>query len=196
MPDRAERAGARLADAAVAGTSRRGFLDRLSRGLMAVTGGAAVARAVEPGDAEAFHFCGHIYTTASCPHPTGIPRIDLHGYPLRAKDGHPVDDLGRLVDHRGRPVTEHGTFLRDPDGRPLPRAPRTRICLDGIPRAYHHKTQIDGSWYRCCGGHVRRLVDCCSFSKTRINGDASLTGYCYHGRRVFCVMYYQTKIPC
>jgi hypothetical protein len=196
LSDGAPSTGARLADAAVAGTSRRGFLDRLSRGLMAVTGGAAVARAVEPGDAEAFHFCGHIYTTASCPHPTGIPRIDLHGHPLRAKDGHPVDDLGRLVDHRGRAVSEHGKLLRDPDGRPLPRAPRTRICLDGIPRAYHRRTHIDGSWYRCCGGHVRRLVDCCSYSTTRINGDASLTGYCYAGRRVFCVMYYQTKVPC
>ena len=30
----------------------------------------------------------------------------------------------------------------------------------------------------------------------RINGDAALTGYCYSGRRVFCVMYYDTKIPC
>ncbi len=191
-----EPAGARLADAAAAATSRRGFLDRLARGLMAVTGGAAVARAVKPGEAEAFHFCGHIYTTASCPHPTGIPRVDLHGYPLRAKDGRRVDDLGRLVDHRGRPVDERGRLLRDPDGRVVPEAPRTRICLDGIPRRYHHRTYLDGTWHRCCGGHVRRLIDCCSYSKVRINGDASLTGYCYQGRRVFCVMYYQTKVPC
>ena len=30
---------------------------------------------------------------------------------------------------------------------------------------------------------------------TRINGDAALTGYCYGGRKVFCVQYYDTKVP-
>ena len=24
----------------------------------------------------------------------------------------------------------------------------------------------------------------------------ALTGYCYKGRKVFCVMYFQTKVPC
>ena len=43
---------------------------------------------------------------------------------------------------------------------------------------------------------MRKLVDCCSHNKRRINGDKSLTGYCYKGRRVFCVMYFQTKVPC
>jgi hypothetical protein len=43
---------------------------------------------------------------------------------------------------------------------------------------------------------VRKLIDCCSYSRTRINGDRSLTGYCYRGRRVFCVLYYDTKVPC
>jgi hypothetical protein len=58
------------------------------------------------------------------------------------------------------------------------------------------RPQIDGAWYRCCNGHVRKLVDCCGFVRNRINGDAALTGYCYQGRKVFCVMYYDTKIPC
>ena len=53
-----------------------------------------------------------------------------------------------------------------------------------------------GSWYRCCGGQIRKLVDRCSRSRRRINGDASLVGYCYTGRRVFCVMYYDTGLPC
>ena len=44
--------------------------------------------------------------------------------------------------------------------------------------------------------HVRRLVDCCGYVRNRINGDAALTGYCYRGRKVFCVMYYDTKIKC
>ena len=39
-------------------------------------------------------------------------------------------------------------------------------------------------------------MDCCSPSKERINGDKSLKGYCYENRKVFCVMYFQTKVPC
>ena len=30
----------------------------------------------------------------------------------------------------------------------------------------------------------------------RTNTDAALTGYCYAGRTVFCVHYYQTNVPC
>ena len=92
-------------------------------------------------------------------------------------------------------MDERGELLRDADGRPLPPAPRTRIC-DQVAERYDLTTRVDGAWYRCCGGHVRKLVDCCSTSKRRINGDASLTGYCYKGRRVFCVMYFDTKVKC
>ena len=158
--------------------------------------GGSVASAVRPGEADAFHFCGHIYTTDSCPHPTGLPRIDARGFPLRAKDGKPVDELGRPVDRQGRPVDERGRLLTDPDGRPLPPAPRRRVCQDAVRLEFGMRTWVDGSWYRCCGGRVRKLVDCCSRSRRRINGDRSLTGYCYKGRRVFCVLYYDTKVPC
>lgn len=196
MPDASEqRERRRVSDALAAGTDRRGFLARASGWLLATATGAAALQA-GTDDAEAYHYCGHTYTTASCPHPTGIPRVDIHGYPLRARDGKPVDDLGRLIDRNGHPLDEQGRRLVDPDGRPLPRAPRTRVCQDGIPDRYGFRTQIDGSWYRCCGGKVRRLMDCCSYHQTRINGDTALTGYCYHGRRVFCVMYFQTQVPC
>ena len=57
-------------------------------------------------------------------------------------------------------------------------------------------THTDGAWYRCCGGHVRKLVDCCTTGRRRINGDRALTGYCYAGRKVFCVMYFDTKVKC
>jgi hypothetical protein len=184
-----------FSDELARGSSRRGFLARVGGALLAAAGGNAVAALVKPGEAEGFHFCGHIFTTDSCPHPTGLPRIDVHGFPLRAKDGVRVDDLGRRVDREGRPVDEHGRLLTDPDGRPLPVAPRTKVC-DKVAERYGFATQIDGAWYRCCGGHVRKLVDCCSYHRTRINGDAALTGYCYRGRKVFCVMYHQTKVPC
>jgi hypothetical protein len=185
----------RVSERLAAATSRRGFLARVGSGVVALAGARTVGTLVAPGEAEAYHFCGHIYTTDSCPHPTGLPRIDAHGFPLRARDGRRVDDLGRLVVRNGQPVDEDGAPLTDLDGRPLPRASRTRLC-DAVAEVFDIPTQTDGAWYRCCGGHVRKLVDCCSTSRRRINGDASLTGYCFQGRKVFCVMYFQTKVPC
>jgi hypothetical protein len=185
----------RAAEELAAGTSRRGFLSRVGAGVMALAGAQTAGALIKPGEAEAYHFCGHIYTTDSCPHPTGLPRIDSRGLPLRARDGHRVDDLGRLVDRRGAPVDEHDEPLTDPDGRPLPRASRTPVCK-AVAEEYDIRTATDGAWYRCCGGRVRKLVDCCSYSRRRINGDRALTGYCYKGRKVFCVMYFQTKVPC
>ena len=184
-----------LAEAVMRRTSRRGFLDRVARLMFAVTGVGMAAEALAPEDVGAYHFCGHIYTTGSCPHPTGLPRVDSRGFPVRARDGRRIDDLGRPVDARGRPVDGRGRVLRDPDGNPLPKAARTPVCRK-VGRRYRISTSVDGAWYRCCGGHVRKLVDCCSYSSRRINGDAALTGYCYSGRKVFCVMYYQTKVRC
>jgi hypothetical protein len=209
-------------EALAANTSRRGFLSRVGGALLAATAGGAVGKLIEPGEADAFHFCGHIFTTGSCPHPSRHPRIDAHGYPLRHSDGRPINDHGDLVDHAGRPVDGHGRpvdnlgrrvnergepideggqVLRDPDGRPLPPAPRTKrgkrtkVC-DRTGRRFGLRTTTDGSWHRCCGGRVRKLVDCCSNSDRRINGDEALEGYCFAGRKVFCVMYFQTKVPC
>ena len=184
-----------LSERVASGSSRRGFLSRVSGAVMGLAGAGTVAGLVAPGEAEAYHFCGHIYTTDSCPHPTGLPRIDKPGFPLRAIDGRPVDDLGRLVDSANRPVDEDGRLLTDVDGRPLPVATRTPVC-DVVADTYDISTKVDGAWYRCCGGRIRKLVDCCSPHPRRINGDASLTGYCYRGRKVFCVMYYDTNIKC
>jgi hypothetical protein len=184
-----------LSDRVAAGSSRRGFLSRVSGAVLGLAGAGAAGSLVAPGEAEAFHFCGHIYTTDSCPHPTGLPRIDSRGLPIRARDGHRVDDLGRLVDGDGRPVGEDGRPLVDADGRQLPVASRTPVC-DAVAQDEGFRTWTDGAWYRCCGGNVRKLVDCCAYSRRRINGDGSLTGYCFKGRKVFCVMYYDTNIKC
>ena len=182
-------------DGLAAETSRRGFLARIGGALVAGAAAGTVARLIEPGEADAFHFCGHTYTTGSCIHPLGLPRLDGHGYPVRPSDGRPVDNLGRLVNDRGVPVHEDGTARRDPDGRPMPPAPRTKVCNE-TGRVYGFEAHLQGSWYRCCGGTVRKLWDCCSHHSQRINGDAALHGYCYGDRKVFCVTYFQTRVPC
>src|SRR5262245_1817732 len=92
--------GARLAS----GMTRRSFLGRLGATVLGVMGGSAVAAAVKPDEAEAFHFCGHIWTTGSCPSPLGVPRIDKNGFAIRAKDARAIDNLGRLVNAQGFPV--------------------------------------------------------------------------------------------
>lgn len=143
-----------------------------------------------------FGFCGHYWTTGSCPGPYAFPRVDARGFPLRPTDGHPVDDLGRPVDDQGRPVDDRGRPLTAPDGLPLPRATRTRLCEDWAVSTYRLDAVTQGSWYRCCNGQVRRLADCCSTGTRRINGDGALVGYCGRGRTVFCVVYSETGVPC
>ncbi len=196
MSERRDGGVERALESLAANSSRRGFLARVGAAGTALTAGGLVAKAVRPGEADAYHFCGHIFTTGSCPHPSGLPRIDSHGLAVRSSDGKPIDNLGRVVNKRGVAVDDHGNPKRDTDGHPLPPAPRTQVCQHQTAVKHNINTTIDGGWYRCCGGQVRKLVDCCSDSSRRINGDAALEGYCYQGRKVFCVMYFQTKVPC
>ena len=187
-----------LSDAVVRQSSRRGFLERLGGAVIALAGAQTIASAALATDADAnpyTNFCGHTYTTGNCPAPTGLPRIDRNGYPLRASDGVPVDDLGRPVNAEGQPIDAGGSVLTDADGVPLAPAPRTKVC-ETAGEDYKVELALDGSWYRCCGGTVRRIRDCCGVTNVRINGDAALTGYCYPGRHVFCVTYYETSMPC
>jgi hypothetical protein len=177
-------------------TDRRGFLAKISRLLVIAAGGAGAIEAIGSDPALGYtNFCGHTWTTGNCPHPTGLPKVDRAGKPLRAHDGQRVDDLGRPVDSKGHPIGGDGTRLLDSDGRPVPSAPRTPVC-HAVSERYDMRTWIDGSWYRCCGGQVRRLMDCCAYTSHRINGDEPLTGYCYKGRKVFCVIYHDTGVKC
>ncbi len=193
-PDAGERLARRLASS----HTRRGFLGRVGAGAVALVSGRLAASAVSPDTADAryYGFCGHTYTTHHCPGPYFPPRIDRRGRPLRPSDGHRVDNLGRLVNSERYVVDEQGNLVLGPTGEPVPRAPRTRLCQDWVLERYDLHAQFDGGWYRCCGGTIRKLVDCCAYTSTRINGDAALTGYCYNGRKVFCVLYYQTTVPC
>jgi hypothetical protein len=186
-----------FSDEVARASSRRGFLERLGGAVIALAGAGTLTAAVLPEEADASYtnFCGHTYTTGNCPAPTGLPRIDSSGYPLRASDGVPVDDLGRPVNAEGQPIDSHGQLLKDADGVPLAPAPRTKVC-ETAGHDYGVDLHLDGSWYRCCGGRVRRIRDCCGVTAVRINGDAALPGYCYPGRHVFCVTYFETSMPC
>lgn len=160
-------------------TSRRSFLSRLGTGVVAIVGGPLVAHALRPQAAEAHHICGHTFTTGSCPHPySPNTRLDTYGYPLHPKYGYPVDDKGELYQSRDQT--------------------RRRVCQEVVPEKYPYtgRPRYGGGWSRCCYGRIRRIVDCCSYSDRRINGDASVTGYCFSGTKVFCIGYRDTNVRC
>lgn len=160
-------------------TGRRSFLGRLGKGFVALLGGPMVAVALSPDRVEAYHICGHLYTTNSCPHPfKPFSRVDRYGYPVHPKHGYPVDDRGNIYRSRQQK--------------------RSKMCEEVVPKQYPYtgNPRYGGGWSRCCGGRVRRIADCCSFSDRRINGDASVTGYCYGGRKVFCIGYRDLNIRC
>jgi hypothetical protein len=160
-------------------TTRRSFLGRLGAGIVALAGGPFVAEALRPERASAYHLCGHLFTTGSCPHPFHPrTRIDKYGYPVHPKYGYPVDNKGRLYKSK--------------------KQKRDRVCQERVPRKYPYvkNPRYGGGWSRCCKGRIRRIADCCSTSRKRINGDASVRGYCYGATRVFCIGYRDTNVRC
>ena len=179
------------------GTSRRGFLSRVSRRRAGADGrrrrSAGWSR---PGEAEAYHFCGHIYTTDSCPHPTGLPRIDSRGLPAARARRPPVDDLGRSSTPTAARSTR--TAARSPTptaGRCRP-PPARRVCDVVADRLRHQDRRSTAPGTAAAAAASASSSTAARRSPRRINGDASLTGYCYKGRKVFCVMYYDTKVKC
>jgi len=126
-----ERAGTELARR----TSRRSFLGRLGRTVVAVAGGSMVAVALDPDRAEAHHICGHLYTTGSCPHPYAPhSRTDAYGFPVHPRLGYPVDDDGAIY------LSERQT--------------RRKVCQTVVPDRYPfvQNPRYGGGWSRCCNG--------------------------------------------
>jgi hypothetical protein len=160
-------------------TSRRSFLGSIGRGLVALAGGSLVAVALDPERAQAHHICGHTFTTGSCPHPySPYSRVDRVGFPLHPVYGYPVDDNGQIYTSREQR--------------------RRKICEERVPDEYRrvNDPRYGGGWSRCCSGRIRHIADCCSRSRTRINGDASVRGYCPRRLRVFCITYRDLQIRC
>ena len=161
-------------------TSRRGFLGRLGRGVVALAGGGLVATALAPTRAEAHHICGHTYTTGSCPHPYApLSRTDRYGLPVHPTYGYPVDD--------------RGDTYRDPATQT-----RSKTCETKVPVVYPFvkNPRYGGGWTRCCYGRLRHIQDCCSSSSIRINGDYAVRGYCQVGLKVFCITYRELRRTC
>ena len=160
-------------------TSRRGFLGTLGRGVVALAGGGVVAAALAPELAGANHLCGHTFTTGSCPHPySPLSRVDKYDRPLHPTYGYPVDD--------------EGVIYTDPSTQT-----RSKVCVEVVAQEYDfvNNPKYGGGWTRCCGGRLRHIQDCCSKSKIRINGDASVHGYCGN-KRVFCITYRELTVKC
>ena len=160
-------------------TSRRSFLGRLGRAVVALAGGSMVAVALAPERAEAHHVCGHLFTTGSCPHPYAPEsRTDAYGFPLHPVSGFPVDDSGFVY-----------MSIRQQ---------RRKVCQTVVPEWYPfvRNPRYGGGWSRCCNGRIRHIQDCCSPSRTRINGDGSVRGYCPPDLRVFCITYQELNVRC
>ena len=194
-PRRAGRVS-RAVESLAGDTSRRGFLARVGGAITALAAGGLVARAVKPGEADAFHFCGHIYTTGSCLHPTGTPadrRARLSAAGLRRPAGRQPRPSGEPQGGAGQRRRQGAAAI--PTGARCPRrrgprsATRPAACTGSRPTS-------------TAAGIAAARATCASWStaaptpRRRINGDAALEGYCYRGRKVFCVMYFQTQVPC
>ncbi|MFN8234432.1 MAG: hypothetical protein U0V56_13535 [Actinomycetota bacterium] len=148
--------------------------------MVALAGGGLVATSLAPGRASAYHICGHTYTTGSCPHPySPLSRTDRYGWPIHPLYGHPVDD--------------QGAAFTDPDTQV-----RHRTCEQLVPMRFDFvkNPRYGGGWTRCCDNRLRHIQDCCSTSRTRINGDWSVTGYCPRRLRVFCITYRELDRTC
>ena len=112
-----------------------------------------------------------------------------HGFPLRARDGAP----GR----RPRPARSTRAGSRwTSDGTPAAptptagrcrRAPRTQVCQARrrALRLRHAASTAPGT--AAAAGTCAGSWTAARYTRKRINGDAALTGYCYRGRKVFCV---------
>lgn len=160
-------------------TTRRSFLGRIGIGVVAAAGGPFVVAALKPERAEAYHICGHTYTTNSCPHPySPLSRVDKYGYPIHPKYGYKLDV-------NGDPYTSRNQTIK-------------KMCEETVKERYPYVRDPaqGGGWSRCCSGRVRRIYDCCGYTATRINGDGAVTGYCYRGKRVFCVGYRDLNVRC
>ena len=124
-------ASAEALESIAGNTSRRGFLARVGGAMTAITAGGLVgARGQARRGRRLPLLRAHLHDRLV--HPPVRPGAAADRLTTASRSapatGMPIDNLGRLVNSRGEPVDDNGKTLRDPDGRPLPPAPRTKIC--------------------------------------------------------------------
>ena len=128
----------------------------------------------------------------------GLPllRPHLHDGLVPAPDRAAADRLqGPAAAGEGRAPRRRPRPPRRPQGRPGRRGRRAPHRRRGHPAArrlahagvqggrasVRLTTHIDGAWYRCCGGHVRKLVDCCSHQQAAASTATARCGLLLQG---------------
>ena len=140
-------------------SSRRGFLARVGAAAMSVAGRqlarSAPARPRPTTSAATSTRRTRARTRRGCRGST--PRASRS----RPATGGRSTTSGRYVD-----AARHPGRRRRQRRSPTPtarrcRRPRGRRVCDAAGDVYGFTPHVDGAWYRCCGGRVRKLVDCC-----------------------------------
>ena len=188
--------GARIADAVASASSRRGFLSKVGAAVMGVAGardhriarGAGRGRGVPllrahllrlirdrtpPGCRGSTRAGSRSGRATGAGWTTSVCYIDAAGGP--------VDDDGFAAAGRRR----HAAAERVADSRVRRRGRGLRL-----PALRGRRLVSLLRWPRTQAGRLLRHV------RDRINGDKALKGDRYQGRKVFCVMYYETKVKC
>ena len=110
--------------------------------------------------------------------------------------GSPIDDLGRPVNGAGRA----GRRERPAAARPRRPAAAARAADAGL-RPGRRASTASGLRSTAAGTAAAAARSASWSTAARALDRASTatprsTGYCYAGRKVFCVMYFDTKVPC
>ena len=176
--------------------SRRGFLAKVS------------------GSADGGHRRAHGRLARRARRGRGVPllRPHLHDRLVPAPDRAAADRLqGPAAAGQGRPPRRRPRPPRRPRGRPGRRGRRRLTDAEGVPLPAASRTPVCkavAEQYDMTHPHRRRLVPLLRRPRAQARGlllaqrggastaTGRWSGYCYKGRRVFCVMYFQTKVPC
>ena len=146
-------------------SSRRGFLARVGKGMAALT---AAGRGLEAGRARRGRrlplLRPHLHDRLLPASARAVGAADRpRRLPGRALDGQ-ADRQPRPAGQRARASRSTPTATRS--AIPTAARCRRRRARSSARRASTASSasapSVDGGWYRCCGGQVRKLVDCCS----------------------------------
>ena len=172
---------------------------RVGAAVLAASAGATVAAAVSPEEAEALRLLRPHVDDRLLPAPVrSLPRIDRARLPAAA-----AATAGRSTTSAGwSTATACRSTSRPPAARPRRRAAAARRRARGSARtgcasATASTRALQGAWYRCCGGQIRKLVGLLLDSRRRAStATPPCAATATARRKVFCVTYRDTGVPC